>query len=506
MYRVTLPGITQEEEGDTHLRRHGQRRRRPVRLREFETAGRNRGMRVTGSVAETVMSDITLKKGFDIRIDGAPSDECVTAPVPASAALLPEDFRGVRPVLLVKEGDRVRAGTPLFTDKATEQLRFVSPVSGKVERVVRGERRVITAIVIASDGKNFTEKAPVKPRAAIQKKREEIIPLLLESGLFPCFRQMPFAVQANPADEPRDIFVTAFSSAPLAPRPAVVLSGNAEYFARGLAVLSRLTSGRVHVSARGDDVDTARAASGVPGVEVHRVSGPHPAGCAGIIIHHIAPVRHARDIVWYCTMESAIRIGKLFADAKLSFETTVAVGGPASPVRRHVHTVMGARVASLLGGAAADPGARYISGSVLTGRNAGFDGFLGFFDTQVSIVKEASRAELFGWLAPGLRKGSASRTFLSRFLRGAAFAPDTNRNGSLRPFVATGIYEEVLPMDLHPVHLVKSILAGDIQEMEGLGICEVSEEELALCEYVCPSKNPFQEILRRGIDMIMKEG
>lgn len=463
-------------------------------------------MRVPGSVAGTVMSDIILKKGFDIRIAGAPSDECVNAPAPASAALVPEDFRGVSPALLVKEGDRVRAGTPLFTDKATGALRFVSPVSGKVERVERGDRRALTAIVIASDGKNSTEKAPVKPHGTAHARRENIIPLLLESGLFPCFRQMPFAIQANPADMPRDIFVTAFNSAPLAPRAAVVLSGNTEYFVRGLAVLSRLTSGRVQVSACGDDGDTARAASGVPGVEVHRVTGPHPAGCAGILIHHIAPVRHARDIVWYCGLESVIRIGKLFAAGKLSFETTVAVGGPASPVRRHVRTVMGARVSSLLGGAAADPDARYISGSVLTGRNAGFDGFLGFFDNQVSIVKEALRAELFGWLAPGLRKGSASRTFLSRLLRRANFAPDTNRNGSLRPFVATGIYEEVLPMDLHPVHLVKSILAGDIQEMEGLGILEVSEEELALCEYVCPSKNPFQEIVRRGIDMMIKEG
>jgi Na+-transporting NADH:ubiquinone oxidoreductase subunit A len=451
------------------------------------------------------MADITLKKGYDIRIEGAPSDECAGPVTPGRAALVPTDFAGIKPALLVREGDRVKAGTPLFTDKATETLCFVSPLSGRVERIARGDRRVITAIVIAGDGKNSSEKLPAKLRGASSKGREDIIPLLLETGLFPSFRQRPFAVQANPADVPRDIFISAFDTAPLAPRTSIILEGSLDLFAKGLSVLTRLTSGRVHLSARRDDAGTIRAASGIPGVEVHRVRGPHPAGCVGVQIHHIAPVRSARDIVWYCTLETVVRIGRLFAEGVLSFGTTVAVGGPAAPVRKHVRTIMGAGISSLTG-RAADPGARYISGNVLTGRNAGHDGFLGFFDNQLSIVAEAASEELFGWLSPGLRKESASGTFLSRLFPGARFAPDTGRNGSVRPFVATGIYEDVLPMNIHPVHLIKSILAGDIGEMEGLGIYEITEDEIALCEYICPSKHAMQEIVRRGIDMIIQEG
>ncbi|MFZ5571284.1 MAG: Na(+)-translocating NADH-quinone reductase subunit A [Thermodesulfobacteriota bacterium] len=449
------------------------------------------------------MADITLKKGFTIRLDGAPSAECEARGIPPRAALMPTDFRGITPALLVKEGDHVRAGTPLFTDKTAGTPFFVSPLSGRIERISRGERRRVTGIVIAGDGKGAVEESP--PKIARASSREDIIDILVKTGLFASLRQRPFAVQARPVDMPRDIFISSFDTSPLAPDTGTILAGNGEYLAKGLDILRRLTSGRIHFSVRRDDDATARIASGIPEVAVHRVKGPHPAGTVGVQVHHIAPVRGPGDVVWYCTLESAVRIGRLFATGMLSFDTVIAIGGPASQVRKHIRTVQGAEIGWLLGGAEV-PETRYISGNVLTGRNAGFQGFIGFFDNQVSVIRETARPALFGWIRPGIRMESASNTFFSRLFPGRRFDLDTNVNGGCRPFVATGNYEKVLPMDIHPVHLVKSILAGDIEEMEGLGIYEMAEEEMAICEYICPSKSDMQRILRDGIDMIMREG
>ena len=452
------------------------------------------------------MTMFNLKKGFTIRLDGNAPGELITLPEPDSAALKPGDFPGITPALLVKEGDRVKRGTPLFTDKQGKGILFVSPSNGRVSEISRGERRAITEIVISRDGKTSPVKNPSLRRLNPEASREDHIKVLLASGLFPSFRQRPYAVVADPSSTPRDIFISAFDTSPLAPSISAILEGNGDDLATGLKVLSRLTEGRVHVSISKDDIRTERLLYGATEVEVHRFGGPHPAGCVGVQIHHIAPVRHARDIVWYCSPESAVRIGRFFNTGKLSFETTVAIAGPAAPVRGHFRTLMGARISSLLQGRAEQPGTRYISGNVLTGRTAGYNGFVGFYDNCVSIISEASREEFLGWLRPGINKESASRSFLSRFLPGIRPRIDTNRNGSVRPYVATGIYEKVLPMDIHPVHLIKSILAADIEEMEGLGIYEVAEEDLALCEYICPSKTNMQEILRRGIDLMIKEG
>ncbi len=449
------------------------------------------------------MADFTLKKGFTIRLDGAPSSECKDRGMPSRAALVPADFPGITPSLLVREGDRVKAGTPVFTDKTSGAPVFTAPLSGRIERINRGDRRRIAEIIIAGDGKGTAEKPP--PGLARAASREVIVEVLVKTGLFAFLRQRPFAVQARPADLPRDIFVSAFDASPLAPDTGTVLSGNEEYLTQGLSILSRLTSGKVHLSVQHGDGKTARLASGIPGVRAHSFKGPHPSGTVGVQIHHIAPVRGPRDIVWYCTLEGTVRIGRLFATGRLSYDTVIAVGGPASPIRTHLRTVQGAEIGHLLGGEE-DPGARYIAGNVLTGRNAGFRGFTGFFDNQVSVIRETARPELFGWIRPGLRKESASNSFLSRLFPGGLFDLDTNMNGGLRPFVATGNYEKVLPMDIYPVHLIKSILAGDIEEMEGLGIYEIAEEEIAICEYVCPSKIDMQKVLRDGINMIMREG
>ncbi len=455
---------------------------------------------------EIFMTMFNLKKGFTIRIDGSASREITGLTQPDYAALKPGDFPGITPSLLVREGDRVKPGTPLFTDKAGRGILFVSPISGSIRGIIRGERRAIREIVITRDGKSSPSKIPGSLRPDAGAPRDDMIKALLTSGLFPSFRQRPYAVVADPSTAPRDIFISAFDTSPLAPSTAAILEGNGEYLSTGLKVLSRLTSGKVHVSIEKSDTVLEKLFTSVPEIILHHFSGPHPAGCVGVQIHHIAPVRNARDIVWYCSLESAVRIGRLFNTGIPSYETTVAIAGPAAPVRGHFRTLMGARISSLLKGYDEDPKARYISGNVLTGKASGYGGFLGYYDNLVSIISETAGEEFLGWLKPGFRKESASRTFLSRFLPLLPLIIDTNRNGSVRPFVATGIYEKVLPMNIHPVHLIKSILAADIEEMEGLGIYEVAEEELALCEYICPSKTNMQAILRQGIDLMMREG
>jgi len=450
------------------------------------------------------MANYRLRKGYDIRIEGQAEKILETAPFPAAVGLYASDFYGMAPKALVDGGERVKVGTPLWHDRRRESLVVASPVSGTVTEVRRGARRALEAVIVRTDGKQQAAKSAPPPKRTGPSNRKEIISALCASGLFPLIRQRPFGTVANPLAEPRDIFVTAMDTSPLAPDQELILRGREREFRRGIEVLAALTTGKVHIcTAGGMELDSHT--SGLENIEHHQFTGPHPAGNAGVHIHHVAPIKGVDDVVWHCTAQGAILLGRYFITNIPSFEVTVAVAGSAAADRRHVRTLIGAEISSFARPNDSSSPVRYISGNVLTGRNAGADGFLGFSDSLVSLIPEARGKKFLGWLALGFSLESVSASFISRFLPRRRFSIDSNRNGSVRAFVATGIYERLLPMDILPSFLLKSILAGDIEEMEKLGILEVTPEDFALCEYACPSKTDIQRIIRDGIGLMLKE-
>ncbi|MBN2039769.1 MAG: Na(+)-translocating NADH-quinone reductase subunit A [Spirochaetes bacterium] len=458
------------------------------------------------------MTNIKLKRGYNINLQGEAEQKILNLPLPEKIAIKPTDFTGIKPKLCVEVGDKVKIGTPLFFSKEDERIKFVSTVSGKVEEVVRGERRVIQAVIVKSDGKNDYEKIKIPSK---ELTKHDVIEILLKSGLFPCFIQRPFAKVASPDDTPRDIFISTMDTAPLAADWNFIIKGQEDSFQTGLNVIKKLTSGKAHLVIDGKRKDISEAFSKANGVEIHKVSGPHPAGNVGIHIHHIAPIRNRNDIVWTCSVQSVILIGRLFESGRLFPEITVAVAGSYAKNKNYYRTILGASAYSChcsddMSMDAYRPDhskVRYISGNVLTGREIDFDGYIGFYDNLITIIPERENWEFLGWLMPGFRKTSFHRTFVSKLFRSKfKFVQTTAMSGGNRPFIITGDFERVLPMDLYPVILMKNIITKDIEKMEGLGIYELAEEDVALCEYIDPSKNEFQKILREGMELIEKEG
>lgn len=457
----------------------------------------------------TIMAEIKLKKGYYLRLEGETFKAFENAPFPEKVACKPTDFTGLKPRLLVETGDRVKVGTALYKDKNNDDILFTSPASGRVVDIVRGERRVIQEIVIETDGKQQRENIKIPRKSISSMNRGDIIPVLLRSGLFPLIIQRPFGKIADPRVTPRDIFISAMNTAPISPDWNLIVHGNEECFQKGVDILSRLTDGKVHLAVDARHGNLSRAFTAAEGVELHHISGPHPAGNVGVHIHHIAPIRGRHDIVWTCSVQAVMCIGRLFMEGKLSPETIVTVAGSPAQNRKYFRTIRGAQLSSFVE-YFYDEDVRFISGDVFTGKKVSYDGFISFYDNMITVIPEPAHYELLGWTTLGAQKMSFSRTFLSyylsRLLPRVRFEQKASLNGSKRAFIVTGIYEKVLPMDIYPVFLLKSILAEDIEEMEGLGIYEVIEEDFALCEYVDPSKNDFQELLRRGLDLIEREG
>ena len=446
------------------------------------------------------MATIKLKRGYDIPLEGVAAAEVEDAPAPATVAIKPRDFHGLIARLDIEEGDAVKVGTPLFHDKTFTDVLFTSPVSGMVINVNRGARRAIEEVIIRADGGSGVDTFEVpKPSAG----RDAVLAALLRSGLFPFFVQRPLARLADPTATPRDIFVAVHETAPLAARSEMLLAGREEHFKAGIAALASLTPGTVYVCV-GPDTPLPDL-SAIGNVQVNTFVGPHPSGNVGVHIHHLAPIGGRSDVVWTCCLKGVLMIGALFETGALDPTVTVAVAGSAAPAPRYLRTVHGARIDALTGDLADDQ-IRYVSGNPLTGRQISPAGFLGFFDSSLTLLPEVVEPELLGWVLPGFKAGSRSRTFLSSWLaRSRPVRKHTGLHGGERAFIATGIYREVLPMDVHPEFLMKSIMAEDIPEMEGLGIHEIAEEDVALCEYICPSKIEWQQITRRGLDFIERE-
>ena len=447
---------------------------------------------------------IRLKKGFDIKITGK-SEPKIVEPEPAETYVVkPTDFQGLyMPKPLVKEGDPVKAGTPLFQDKKHDNIVFASPVSGEVVEVKRGEKRKLLEIKVLADRKVEFENFKKYTVSDINNLSvEEVKDQILRSGAWPNFVQRPFGVLADPAATPKAIHVSAFDTHPLAPDYAILFKGQDHYFQVGVDILKKLTSGAVNVNIHSTS-EIATTFSQVKGVEVNKFSGPHPAGCVGVQIHHIDPINKG-DVVWTINPFGVIQIAKLFLNGVYDTSKIVNVAGPEvkTPQYYKVHT--GVSIGKLIKNNLNSDHVRFISGNVLTGERIAADGHLGFYDHQLTVLKEGDDYEFLGWILPTTNKVSIQRSFglLSFLTPNKEFNLDTNMHGEHRAFVQTGVFERVVPMDVLPTHLIKSILAEDIDEMEALGIYEVIEEDFALCEFVDVSKNNIQEILRDGLELV----
>lgn len=451
------------------------------------------------------MSDhIKLKKGLDLPIAGEALCKVTKTVNSGIVAVKPTDFRGVVPRLLVKEGDAVKAGSPLFADKTNPEIVFVSPVSGTVDAVVRGDKRKLLAVTVKSDGQN--DALHFELPKIDQLTRESAVKALLESGVWPCIKQRPYGTIANPAAMPKSIFISAMPTAPLAADLDFALAKDFDAIQAGVNVLGKLTKGGVHLSLSVKNYAGSEFHK-LKGVIVHKFEGPHPAGNVGVQINHISPINKG-EVVWTVDLFLVAVIGRLFLSGKYDARRVVAVAGPAAKNPSYLEVPCGVSMKDLAEYIDSSKGdVRVISGDVLSGENVGADGFLGFYSNLVTLLPEGNYYEMFGWVKPfRLHKFSFSRSYWSWLApKSKKYAMDTNLNGGPRAFVVSDTYGKVLPMDIYPVYLLKAILAGNIEKMEELGIYEVVEEDLALCEFVDPSKIEIQSILTSGIELMMKE-
>ena len=446
------------------------------------------------------MDIIKIKKGLDLPIKGVA--ECCTSDARSvvSYAVKPTDYVGLVPRLLVGEGDRVRRGDALLCDKHDERIRLTSPVDGVVKAVVRGEKRQLQAVVVEREGETEVRRYDVT----------DVKEAMLQSGLWSKLRQRPFGTIASPDDRPKSIVVSAFDSAPLAPDYDYVLQGREEYFFQGLRALATLTDGVLHVCFRPKQGLANRVQEVVGGkIVAHSIVGPHPAGNVGTQIAHLCPINKGDRVLTMNAQDVAV-LGQLMSTGEYCPEKVVSVAGPMARNPRYYHVPEGACVETMLREQleTAVEETRVISGNVLSGTQISLDGYLGAYDSLLTLLPEGNYYDFMGWLLPGVRKHSFSRTFLSGLfrskIRGLKF--DTNRHGSVRPFVFTGDFERVFPFDIYPLQLIKACIVGDMELQEKLGIYEVEPEDFALCEYIDVSKTDIQPIIREALEKQRKEG
>ncbi|MBP5366544.1 MAG: Na(+)-translocating NADH-quinone reductase subunit A [Bacteroidales bacterium] len=441
---------------------------------------------------------IKLKKGLDIRLVGKSETVFAQVALPELYAIKPGDFHGMTPKMAVKVGEKVQAGGVLFFDKQRPEVKFVSPVSGELVAVNRGERRVILEVVVKSDGSKA--EADFGKMDLSSMNRQQVVDKLLETGTWTYFKQRPYNVVADPSAAFKSIFVSTFDTAPLAPDFDFIIKGNEEYFQKGIDVLGKIAPVFVGVDANG----SSKAFSQVKGATVTQFKGKHPAGCVGVQINHVQPI-NAGDKVLTIQPQEVVAIGKLFATGVLDFARVVVMTGSEIKKRGYVRTVVGAQLSTMVNGNLESDNVRIISGNVLTGTEVKADGFLGYYDSQITAIPEGDHYEFMGWGMPGFKKFSASRTFFSWLTGKKEYKLDTNMHGEHRAFVVSNELDKVFPMDIYPEFLFKAIMAKDIDKMIQLGIFEVVEEDIALCEFVCTSKIALQKVLRNGLELMMKE-
>lgn len=440
---------------------------------------------------------IKIKKGLNINLLGEAKKE-ITSFNAGRYAIKPTDFIGVFPRLLVKVGDSVKAGTPLFIDKFRENIIFTSPVSGVIEEISRGDKRVLEEIRIKSDDKPEYENLGIADSS--KTNCQAIIEKLLKSGAWPMIRQRPYSIIANPSDTPRDIYVSGFDTSPLAPDFSMIIKESVTDFQAGIDVLAKLAGAPVKLGLPGGKSNFPN----VSNTEITYFDGPHPAGNVGIQIHHTNPLNKG-DIVWIVNPQDVIIIGRLFTRG--IYDTTIIIPLCGSEVKNpaYYRTCKGASIQVLAKNNLKDGSLRMISGNVLTGERIKSDGYLGFYHNQFTVIPEGNYFEFFGWALPGMKKFSFSKSFFSWLNPNRKYRLDTNFHGAERAYVMTGHYEKVFPMDIYPMQLIKACLAENIELMENLGMYEVDEEDFALVEFIDTSKTEIQHIIRKGLDLLRKE-
>lgn len=446
-----------------------------------------------------------LRRGHDILLEGEAEHKINEQVQATTFAVQPPNFIGISPIpkMLVDQGDEVKAGDHLFFDKKQPEIKWVAPVSGEVIAVERGAKRAITAITILADKEQ--QYRALEAFDYNTADRDALVNYLLDAGAWTLFRQRPFNALADLNEVPRDIFISTFDTAPLAPDLNFVVEGAEAAFQEGLNVLTKLTSGHVYLGldAR-KGKQPHRAFAEAENVSKRWFHGKHPAGNVGVQIHHIKPVS-LNSKVWTVGVQEVITLGKIFTEHRFDTTRVVALTGAELKQPVYVKTKTGAKISDLLKGNLANDHVRYISGDVLSGEQKMADSYLNYYDDQITVVEEGDDVQLFGWLLPSFNTPSVSNTFPSAFFSDMKFKAETNTHGERRAFVVTGNYEAVTPMDVYPQELMKSILVGDFEQMEGLGLPELVEEDLALCEFVCVSKQPVQQILRQGLDMMREQ-
>ena len=452
-----------------------------------------------------------IRRGLDLPVQGQPSQTCEQSQAPGRVGLLAEDYVGMKPTMFAAVGDAVRRGQVLFEDKKAPGVRYTAPAGGTVTGIHRGDRRALQSVVIQLDatelagGDDCVSFDAFAGRHPSELTADQVRALLLESGLWTALRARPFGKVPLADATPHSVFVTAADSNPHAPDVDVVISGSEEHFARGVAALTKLAGEapvyicRAKGSAVGSSLDgTAR---------IEEFDGPHPSGTAGLHIHVLDPVDRNKQ-VWHADYQDVIAVGKLFGNGKLPVDRVISLAGPSVRNPRLLRTRLGAATETLTNRELHDGDHRIVSGSVLSGRRAEGDvfGYLGRYHSQVSVLGEDSKRKLLGWLTPGTDVFSVTRVFLANWLPGRRYGFTTTTNGSVRAMVPVGMYEKVMPMDILPAPLLRSLLITNPERAEELGALELIEEDLALCSFVSPEKAEFGALLREVLTTLEKEG
>ncbi|NCT17523.1 MAG: NADH:ubiquinone reductase (Na(+)-transporting) subunit A [Flavobacteriaceae bacterium CG_4_8_14_3_um_filter_34_10] len=445
--------------------------------------------------------DIRITKGLDIRLVGESEKALTNAPRSRTFSIKPSDFHLITPKMVVKEGAKLQAGDEIWFSKTQENIRFVSPVSGTLTEIKRGAKRVITDLVITADSQDaYRDFGKLDVASA---KAETIKNRLLEGGCWFFIKQRPYDVVANPNLSPKAIFISAFASGPLVADYNFTLQGKETQLQAAVTALSKLTKGKVHV---GIGAETISPMSNLKDVIIHKISGPHPAGNVGTLINKIDPVNKG-ETVWTITPQDLVIIGDFLLTGKYNAERIVALSGSSLKSPKYYKTKIGAEVSTMVYDSGLnEENVRVISGGILSGKKVEKDGHLGFYDNTISVIPEGDDYEFFGWTKPEFNKISLTRALTFSWLTPKKkFTLNTNTNGEHRAFVQTGLYEQVFPLDIYPLQILKACMVEDLDAMEQLGMYEVAPEDFALTEFVCISKQPHQDIIRQGLDVMYKE-
>lgn len=444
-----------------------------------------------------------IKRGLDIPVKGEPEQAIYEGPPVNTVALLGYDYVGLKPTMTVAVGDQVKLGQALFSDKRIPTVNFTSPGAGKIVEINRGARRILQSVVIELNGDDEESFERYDEADLGTLSAQQVMDNLLASGLWTALRTRPYSLVPDPASQPRAIFITAMDSNPLAARADVIIQDAAQDFDNGLKVIAKLTEGKLYIC-KYPEANIA-VPQAVPFVTAN-FSGPHPAGLVGTHIHFLDPVNAEKE-VWSLNYQDVIAIGRLFTTGRLPVERVISLAGPVLNRPRLIRTRLGASTEDIVRDELDDVECRVISGSMLSGRRAaGWASYLGRYHTQISVLKEGGERHFLGWLSPGMNDYSASNVFVSSFFKKRKFSFSTSQHGSPRAMIPIEPYQDVIPMDILAVPLLRALLVGDTESAQKLGCLELDEEDLSLCTFVCPSKYEYGPVLRETLTEIEREG